>query len=380
MRVGILAQKLAFARDSRQAGVSRYIEHLLRCLPDALNGDDVLALTGEQAREGPGLDALPAMLSFHWTRWPTSSVPVRIAWEQLAVPLLSRRLALDIVHGPVHVVPLSGRTPSVVTVHDLAYLLFPECYSLAQRCYIGSVTRASVRKARRVIVVSEHTGRDVAERLGVPAEKITIVPNGVGSEFFPRSGAEIESFRAAHQLPATFILFVGTLQPRKNLLGLMRAYAALRPEDRVPLYVVGAPGWMYADIFDEAAWLGIADSVVFPGYVSPATLPLWYSAATAFVYPSFYEGFGLPVLEAMACGTAVITSNVSSLPEVAGDAALLVKPDETEQLADAMLRVLGDEQCRAEMACRGLHRASRFSWERMARETASVYRDVADGA
>lgn len=382
MHVGLLAQLLSFRDGYRQAGVSRYIEHLLRYLPDELGaGSRVLALAGRQARFADRVAPFPEGVEWEWTRWPTVRIPVRILWEQCAVPVLGRTRGLDLIHGPVNVVPLAGRTPSVVTIHDLAFLVYLEQYPSMQRRYLKTMTSASVRKARRVIAVSSYTARDVAERLGVSEEKVVAVPNGVSEEFHPRAGTdELERFRSENRLPADFLLFVGTLQPRKNLLGLLRAYATLDRSDRLPLYVVGAPGWMYEEIFDEVRALGIAGDVHFSGYAASNALPLWYSAATAFVYPSFYEGFGLPVLEAMACGTPVVTSSTSSLPEVVGEAGIQVDPRDIGEIASAIARLLGDSALRDRLSLQGIEQARQFTWRRTARETAAVYRSVVDGA
>jgi glycosyltransferase involved in cell wall biosynthesis len=379
MNIGMLAQKLSFAGDFRQAGVSRYIEYLLRYLPDVLSDDEHLhVLAGNEAYDRSSVEPLPESLRWHWTRWPTERVPVRILWEQLAAPWITRRLRINVVHGPVNVVPLLDRTPSIVTIHDLAFLAFPDQYPGLQRRYLKTLTATSARKARRVIAVSGYTGRDVAERLNVRPERITAIPNGVSEHFYPRDGTkELAAFRIRHELPDEFLLFVGTLQPRKNLIGLLRAYGSLNPGERIPLYVVGSPGWMYSDIFDEVSRLGIGADVHFPGYAASDALPLWYSAATAFIYPSFYEGFGLPVLEAMACGAPVVTSNVSSLPEVVGGAGIMVDPADTDHIADGIRSILGDDSLRAELAKRGVTRASEFSWCRTASETAAVYREVA---
>lgn len=382
MHVGILAQLLSFREGYRQAGVSRYIEYLLRYLPEELDAESrLLALAGRHGRPHSHVSAFPGAVQWEWTRWPTHRIPFRILWEQLAAPVNSAKRHLDLLHGPVNVVPLGGRTPSVVTIHDLAFLVYPEQYPAMQRRYLRIMTRASARKARRVIAVSSSTARDVTELLGVPPDRVVTVPNGVSEDFYPRAGTdELTRFRAANSLPEEFLLFVGTLQPRKNLVGLLRAYAQLDQSERIPLYVVGATGWMYRAIFEEVTRLGIDQDVRFPGYAASDTLPLWYSAATAFLYPSYYEGFGLPVLESMACGTPVVTSNTSALPEVAGEAGMRVNPDDPGEIANAIRTVLSDSSLREDMSRRGQAQARQFTWKRTARETAAVYRSVVDGA
>jgi glycosyltransferase involved in cell wall biosynthesis len=378
MKIGILAQLLSFRSGYRQAGVSRYIEYLLRNLPEILAEDETLtAFISDAASGACSSERFSKKIGWKRTSWPTQKVPVRILWEQMVAPFPGMTDPLDVVHGPVNIVPLGSRTPSVVTIHDLAFLEYPEQYPSLQRWYLNAMTRASARKAKRVIAVSAYTGHDIAFRLGVDPRKIVTVPNGVSDEFFPRKGTdELERFRREQELPDDFLLFVGTLQPRKNLIGLIRAYAQLSADERLPLYIVGGEGWMYSEIFAEANRLHVGADVHFPGYAASETLPLWYSASTAFIYPSFYEGFGLPVLEAMACGTPVVTSNRSSLPEVAGQAGLLVNPDLPDHIADAIRRLVHDTELRSTMAEAGREQASQYTWQRTARETLSVYRDV----
>ncbi len=378
MRIGLLGQLLSFQEGYRQAGVSRYIENLLRYMPAELDSSDSLSVFAGAAARHPGrLATFDRSIDWRWTGWPTGKVPVRILWEQIAAPFHARNMEIDLIHGPVNIVPLITGRPSVVTIHDLAFLEYPDQYPAMQRRYLTAMTRASTRRADRVITVSQFTGQDVAERLDVDPDRITAVPNGVDASFTPRQGSdELHRFRWKNSLPDDFLLFVGTLQPRKNLIGLLRAYARLEPDLRVPLYIVGGEGWMYAAIFDEVKRLDIERSVVFAGYAASETLPLWYSAATACIYPSYYEGFGLPVLEAMACGVPVVTSNRSSLPEVAGDAAILVDPDDPDDIAQGISTVLASPERRQWMQAAGTSQAANYTWQRTARETVAIYRDV----
>jgi glycosyltransferase involved in cell wall biosynthesis len=378
MRLGMLAHKLSFAGDYREAGISRYIEYLLQYVPRLLETNEELHAFARSEDDTNALERrFPSTIRWHWSRVPTGKVPIRIAWEQCISPWITRGQNLDLVHGPVNVIPLASRMPSVVTIHDLAFLAFPEQYPAAQVRYLKSMTAASARRARRVITVSQFTADDVAARLSIPQEKIRAIPNGVSEAFYPRSPERVAAFRLMNDLPEAFILFVGTLQPRKNLIGLLRAFARVPEDVRIPLFVVGAPGWMYSDIFDEVERLGISGDVRFPGYASSELLPLWYSAATAFVYPSYYEGFGLPVLEAMACGTPVITSNVSSLPEVVGDAGITVSPGDVQAIADAIERLLRDTELRESLVSAGQKQSRQFSWAATAEQTVSVYREIA---
>ncbi len=376
LRIGLNAHLLALGETYRGAGINGYIYHLLRHLP----------------RREPTVAGLPVEfvaflydarfvasqgLAVERSCWNTTGPWRRIAWEQTRLAALTRRL--DLLHGLAYALPLACACPAVVTVHDLSFLRYPLAFRRLNRVYLSWITRASIRKARRVIAVSESTRRDVMALCGAPADRVVTVPNGVAAEFRPADQAEVAAFRQRKGLPEHFFLFLGTLEPRKNIERLLDAYALFLQDhgahaaDGPFLVIAGAKGWFYEAIFARVQRLKLADRVLFPGFVPTVELPWWYRAADLFIYPSLYEGFGLPVLEAMACGTPVITSNASSLPEVAGDAALLVPAEDTEALAAAMTRVWNDPTLAAAMQEAGLAQASRFSWQRTAQETIAVY-------
>ncbi len=378
MRVGLLSHLLSFAPGYRRAGVSRYIEALVRYLPRSASELDLVVFTNLGAYRAFPDRAMPRV-TWSVSRLPTERPPVRVLWEQLVAPAVTRARHLDLLHGPVNVVPLAGPRPLVVTVHDLAFLRYPQHYPVYKQRYLAALTRHSVRRSDRVIAVSAQTRDDVIELCGVGPDKVVVVPNGVDATLQPvRDPHALQAFRAAHSLPERFLLYLGTLQPRKNVEGLLRAYARAKDELSVPLVIAGARGWRESGIFRLVRELALVDQVRWTGYVSPEELPLWYSAATVFVYPSLYEGFGLPVLEAMACGTPVITSSTSSLPEVAGQAAVLVDPRDTEALARAMRELVGSPERRAALSRAGRERAQAFTWERTAEATICVYRSVAE--
>lgn len=376
LKVGILGHLLDVRPGFRQAGVSRYIEFLVDALPSA-SADTFVVYVGPHSGK-----TLPRRAGIRWSRsrLPTGTPEVRIAWEQLIAPASLARDGIDVVHAPVNVSPHFTSRPTVVTVHDLAFRLYPEQYPELKRRYLDALTRRSVEQADQVIAVSANTRSDLLRFYRVNPARVNVIPNGVDPSLRPVEDAErLARFRARHQLPDQFILALSTLQPRKNLIVLLRAWARLDAATRLPLVVAGAPGWKVGPIFDEVRALGIADQVRFTGYAAGDELTLWYSAATLFVYPSLYEGFGLPVLEAMACGTPVISSNASSLPEVAGDAAMLIDPRDVDGMAGAIDRLARDPMLRVELAKRGLERARQFSWARTARETVDVYRLAAAG-
>jgi glycosyltransferase involved in cell wall biosynthesis len=235
-----------------------------------------------------------------------------------------------------------------------------------------------------VIAISESTRQDVIARLGVPPERVQTVYCGVDPCFVPMPADEVAAFRQRKGLPERFVLFLGTIEPRKNVRRLINAFAQLltsSPRETSDLYLVvaGGKGWLSEPVFARVEELGLKDRVHFPGYVPEAEKALWYSAATCFCYPSLYEGFGLPPLEAMACGLPVITSNASSLPEVVGDAGLTVPPEDPAALSDALHQMVVNPTLRAELAQAGRWRATRFSWAKAARQTVGVYRRALRG-
>jgi glycosyltransferase involved in cell wall biosynthesis len=374
MHVGLNAQLLALDSTYRGAGINTYIHQLLRALERLDSPHRFTAFTAERRfRAG----RMAVYYSAGATRRPWG----RVAWEQTALPVVARRRGVDLLHAMAFVAPLLGTIPTVVTVYDLSFLRFPEAFRPFNRWYLSRFTPLAVRRARRVITISESTRRDVIERLGVPPERVDVVYCGCDPAFRPLPAPEVARFRRANGLPDRFMLYVGTLEPRKNILGLLAAYARWRDggADVMPLVLAGARGWYYDEVFRRVEALGLVDAVRFVGYVAGEDLPLLYNAAEALVYPSRFEGFGLPVLEAMACGLPVICSNAASLPEVAGEAGWLVDPGDEIGLAEAMQRVAGDGTLRREMSARGLARANAFSWESAARQTVRTYERALDG-
>jgi glycosyltransferase involved in cell wall biosynthesis len=369
--VGINGQLLSGAHSYRSAGVSGYIRQLLAHLPAAAPDLHFTAFT-------PDVDLDADLTLRRSTRWDTRRPLRRILWEQAALPLLARQTQLDLLHGAVNVVPALAACPSVVTVHDLSFMRYPQAFPPVQRAYLQSQVRRSTRAARRVIAVSQATRQDVVELFDVAPERIDVVHNGVDACFSLAPTEQVEAFRRRQGLPQRYVLHLGTLEPRKNLVRLVQAFAQVRANDPgqppAKLVLAGGKGWDYGAIFAEVDRLGLAQDVIFPGYVADEELAWWYRAAAVFAYPSLLEGFGLPVLEAMACGAPVVTSNLSSLPEVAGDAALLVDPTSVDALAAALLRLLADAGLATDLRARGQAQAARFPWSRTAQQTAAVYR------
>ena len=371
MRVGIDAYLLHEGADYRAAGVSRYVNELLAHLPGVAPQHRYIAFRGPDSDSTAGIASVVSSL-------PTDNPIIRIAWEQTALPALSRFAGIDVLHGPVNVVPELHRGATVVTVHDLSFLTFPDRFPRAKAAYLTAMVARSCRKATRVIAVSASTRRDLLERLHVPASKVETVYAGVQAGFRLLPPAEVDRFRQARFGNRPYILHVGTLQPRKNIDILIRAFSGLRRRESLPhrLVLVGAKGWMYESLFRLVRELGVEEAVDFAGYVRPEDLPLWYNAADLLALPSAYEGFGLPLIEAMACGLPAVVSAGGALEEVGGSACLTVESGSAEALQAAMARILGDPELRASLREAGLERAKGFTWVSTAKQTANVYEEA----
>jgi glycosyltransferase involved in cell wall biosynthesis len=363
--VALNAHLLAGRASYRSAGIHNYIANLLRCLPEA---DPALRYT---VFVGAGQPQMPGA-TIERSALPTLRPVVRILWEQGVQPFALRRARPDLLHSLAFVSPVAAPCPAVVTVYDLSFKLTPDRFLPAQRLYLSAFTAHSCRRARRVIAISESTKRDVVRVFGVPAEKVDVAYPGIDPVFRPLPRAEVEAFRARKDLPERFILYLGTLEPRKNLSALIRAFSKLQtPNSKLKLILAGAIGWLYDDLFRLVQDLNLTGLVFFPGYLPTEELILWYNAAAVFAYPSSYEGFGLPVAEALACGRPVVTSNVSSLPEAAGEAAWRVAPDDVQALTEALAQALSFD---SEQLARGPAHAAQFTWAAAARATVASYR------
>ncbi len=373
MRIGINAQLLSTEPGYRQSGVSRYIERLLLTLPHVMADDDELLVLRSRSFEGPGMDAPITAKVGDRVRKLFERPALRTGWEQTFLPAQAFRLGVDVLHGPVNVVPILATCPLVVTVHDLAYLRIPEVVPARRRQYFARMTSLATRRADHVIAVSESTKADIVELLGMKPERITVTPLAADERFRPLPEDEIAAFRASQGLTKPFILYLGNIEPRKNLPTLLRAFDRLAPAVEHDLVIVGGEGWMMEEFNATLAGMTQRDRVRIHGFAPVEDLPAWYNAADLFVFPSLYEGFGFPPLEAMACGTPVVTSNVSSLPEVVGEAALTVAPLDIDALTEAMGRILGDSVLATSLWSAGLERAATFTWNRTAAGTITAY-------
>jgi glycosyltransferase involved in cell wall biosynthesis len=277
-------------------------------------------------------------------------------------------------------VPLVHPRATVVTIHDLGYRFFPSAHGARRRLELDLTTRFSCRAARRIIAPSQATRRDLEREYGIAGERIRVIAHGVDEEMRPvRDPARLAEVRARYGIRSDYLLYLGTLQPRKNVGRLVDAFLRCRQRAGrdLTLVLAGQPGWLLQAVDAHVAGAEARGAVVRPGYVAREDLPALYSGALAFVFPSLYEGFGLPVLEAMACGAPVLASSTSSLPEVVGDAGMLVSPLDTGALAAALERLVADADLRSDLAERGLARARQFTWERCGRRTLDVIREAA---
>ncbi len=353
MRIGIDASR---ATTAQRTGTEAYSLAIIRALLD-LDSPHDWRLYFRDAPP-PGLFPLTPTL-------PHTLIRPRRLWTHLGLSTELFRRPPDRLFIPAHVLPLYHPSPSVVTVHDLGYLHFPQAHPLRQRLYLDGSTRFSARFATALIADSEATRRDLIEYYRAPSEKITVVYPGFDAALKPvRHPAPRTAVAEKYGLPKRFLLHVGTVQPRKNLERLIEAYD---PAD-IALVLAGRRGWLADPIYEK----GKAKGALFLDYVADDDLAVLYSMATAYVAPSLYEGFGFTMLEAMACGTPVICSDGGSLPEVAGDAALIVPARDTQALAEAIRRVMNDDELRRTMIMQGFRNAGRFSWARAAEQTLRI--------
>jgi glycosyltransferase involved in cell wall biosynthesis len=312
---------------------------------------------------------LPSHVSQVVIRWPLGR-----GWQSVALPWAAWRLKLDLMHLPAFTVPFFAPCPVVVTVHDLAYLAYPEYCQDVTVSYLSRRLPIALKKTSAVITPSDFVKYESIQYFDLPPAKIYPVHHGVSSEFKVLPENALIKARKGLGLQEHFFLFVGTIEPRKNLTILIKAFErAIAQGLDYYLVLAGTKGWKCEDIYTLPRQLGLEHRVLFLDYVPDGLLPPLYNVATAFVYPSLYEGFGMPVLEAMACGTPVISSNTSSLPEVVGEAGILVDPLDINGLTSAMILLAKDAELRRGFTQKGLERAASFSWERTAKETIGVY-------
>jgi len=356
------------------AGIGRYTRELVRALAELDRSHDYVLFAAASGQQ-PADTVWPP--NFQMRSVPLSDRALAILWHRLRLPLWVELVtgSVDIFHSPDFVLPPVRRAKTLVTVHDLSFIRYPQCADVNLRTYLNKAVPRSVHRADLVLADSQSTKDDLVELLGVEPARIEVVYPGVEERFRPiEDQALLEQVRKQYNLPPRFVLGLGTLQPRKNFTRLIEAYSLLvTRHPSLRLVIAGGKGWLYEEIFATVEQLGLEEKVVFPGFVADEHLPALYNLADLFVFPSLYEGFGLPPLEAMASGTPVITSDASSLPEVVGEAGLMVEATDVEALAEAMKRVLEDNVLRERMIARGLEQARKFTWQRAAAKLLSLY-------
>jgi len=354
MKIGIDAQTTL----GEKTGFGFYVENLTRAL-QKIAGDDELTLLFPQQETD-------------------LSMPQRLWWDQVTLPKLARRAHVDLLHQPAFSAPILYQGKKVVTIHDVISLFHPNIPFFSRQFY-SKWMPFSYHFADHFITISEHSKRDIVQKLGIPAHKITVTYLAAGEEFrhtVPEH--DLATVLAHYEVKRPYILDVGTINPRKNLEFLVRVFADARSEGKLPhtLVITGKKGWHYDKLFRLVGDLGLENKVIFTGYVRDEDKPALYHGADLFTFPSLYEGFGLPPLEAMMCGTPVISSNTSSLPEVVGDGGMSLAPDDREAWVKAIITVLSHQPFREQLIARGREQAAKFSWERCAKETLSVYHSI----
>ncbi|MBN1679349.1 MAG: glycosyltransferase family 4 protein [Anaerolineae bacterium] len=365
MRIGIDARLVYY----RPGGIAEYTRHVIQQLADLDRTTPYYVLHHRDQ------DTLARGENF---RRINAVTPCHHRLERWSLSVELARFRLDLLHSPDMIPPGRGARRHVITVHDLNFLHYPQFMTAASLRYYNDQITWAVRHADHILVDSEATRDDLGNLLGVPAGNMTVHMLGVNEAFHPLPDADVVACRERLGLPESYILFVGTFEPRKNIPGLLDAYARLRQDSAniPPLVMVGRRGWLYGDIFARVEDLNLARHVIWLENVPEADLPAIYNGAAVLVLPSHYEGFGLPALEAMACGTPSVVANRSSLPEVIGEAGVLVDPDDTDDLAHAIQRLLGDAALYERLRTAGLARAATFTWHKTASVVLQVYRNV----
>jgi glycosyltransferase involved in cell wall biosynthesis len=360
-----------------RTGVGYYTEHLLQHLAEAVeaSGDELVVISNQQVQtERP----LPPHVVVH----EHHRFPVRVAWMQGLAARVLDRVGADVVHFTNGMMPVSASTPTVVTVHDMSLRLYPWCHPVRRVIINRPLQLVAIHRADAIVAVSHSTRRDLLRLHGVPPDRVCVVHEAASAAFRPiRDRAALDAVRARLQLPERFVLYVGTVEPRKNLGRLVDAFAEARRRG-IPhhLVCVGPYGWRSHGLCRRIEGLGLTAHVHFLGYQPFDLLPALYNLSEVFAFPSLYEGFGLPVVEAMACGTPVLTSETSSLAEIVADAAVTVDPLDSGALATAITRLAFDADLRAQLSAAGLARATAFSWSQAARDMLQVYRLAAGRA
>ncbi|HEY6954780.1 MAG TPA: glycosyltransferase family 1 protein [Flavisolibacter sp.] len=372
MQIGIEAQRIF---RPRKHGMDVVAIELIKNLQE-IDGDNDYTIFG---RSGVN-DVLPPAPNYHVD---TFSAMTYADWEQVALPRRLKQLKLDLLHCTANTAPLYLTVPLVVTIHDIIYLEQVDFkgsgYQNLGNLYRRFIVPSIAKKARLILTVSEFERENIINTLHLPADKVKVLYNGVAPQFNNQyTPGAVEEFRKKYHLPSEFIMFLGNTAPKKNTLNVIKAYAdyCIQSKQPVPMVLLDYRKEFVEKILNDLGQPALLSLFVFPGYVPYAQIPLMYNAATLFLYPSLRESFGLPILEAMACGVPVITSNTSSMPEVAGDAAEIIDPFNHKDLSQSILNLLGNEELRSQYRQKGLARARRFTWRKSAEELLKIYETI----
>jgi len=373
MRIGIDATAL----PARPVGAGHYIIQLIRAFARQPLDDEFVVFVQQHGLPLLDLPTGSASPALHIISLPDIPPARRLAWEQTTFHRLAAQQRLDVLHSLHYTLPLAYPGKRVVTLHDMTFFLYPKLHTLPKRYFFRFFIHTSGRLADALVADSESTRQDAIRLANIAPQKLFTAPLGVTADFEPldTTSAKAQAVRQKYNLPEQFVLYVGLIEPRKNIPTLLQAFAQVSsqfPDCR--LVLAGRRGWMVESLDQQVADLGLAEKVHFAGYIEREDLPMVFNLAECFVYPSFYEGFGLPVLEAMACGVPVITSNVSSMPEIIGDAGMQVSPHDSAGLAGALHSLLSDPTERKRLSALGRERAALFTWQRTADQTRLAYR------
>ncbi len=372
MKIGI---NIRYLERDVFTGIENYILNLVLNLNAVDKENEYVLFCGDKKKLPGEFLALNKNFRLHVSKFPTSSRVLRLIWDNVYLMYAILKERIDVFHAPF-VAPMLKVCPTVLTVHDLAYLYFPDSYTYTYKLFLKVFLTRSIKIADKIIAVSNNTKSDVVKHFGVPESKIEVIYESA-DVFFKVDKSKVHEVREKYGINKDFILGLGLISPRKNFSTLLKAFKKLLHKGvDVQLVIVGGKGWLYNQVLKLVSDLNIGSKVVFTGYVPKEDLLYLYNCAKMFVYPSLYEGFGIPILEAMACGCPVIASNTSSIPEVCGDAAILVNPLDVDEICERMLTLLKDVSLRESLIERGLRQASKFSWIKTAERTMELYKNV----
>lgn len=372
MLIGIDASR---ANRIKKTGTEWYSYYLIQEMKKLESGESRFVLYSREPLRGE-LAELPAAWSSKVLAWPP-----RKLWTQLRLSYELVRHCPDKLFVPAHTIPLIHPPDTITTLHDIGFEKFPKLYSAAELIYHRFSAKLAIKKARHIITVSHFSKQEMVEIYGAPPQKISVVYNGYNDRIYRRLNEKTTNeILTEQQIKKPYLLFVGRLEEKKNIKRLVQAFAILKKKLKLKPYdlnlvLAGRPGFGYNKIREEIEKNDLADSVIEPGWLGEEKLPALYNGAEVFVFPSLYEGFGIPLLEAMACGTPVVTSKITSLPEIAAGAGLLVNPENPEDIAEAIEKILNDKNLKSELISKGLERVKNFSWEKCACETLEVIRE-----